>query len=537
MLFSSPEFITWFLPAAVIGFFLLSRSQVRQLAIAWLILASLFFYGWWRPDYVPLLLLSIVVNYGLGVRLAETKSRPLLILGIAANLLLLGYFKYTSFAVENVNVVFGTGFSVPQYLLPLGISFWTFQQIAFLVDAFGGVTREKRFLSYCLFVSFFPQLIAGPIVHHKEMLPQFDQPDAFKPKLDRITMGLTVFAIGLFKKVVIADNIGVYADRAFGAAADGKVLTIAEAWSGALMFTFQLYYDFSGYADMAIGLGLLFGVSLPINFDSPLKAASIIEFWQRFHMTLTRFLTAYVYNPVVLNLTRRRVAAGKGILRPNAPEIQPFLALVAVPTLFTMFLSGIWHGAGWQFITFGLLHGTYLVINHAWRFLRHVVGYKTSTMPSLTRPLGILVTFTGVVVANVFFRSESAGQAWSMLQSMAGLNGVEVPQAFHALLGWVNQLSPGAVTFRTSPILLLNQIYWVPLLIVVTWLLPNARQWVGGVGLEHIRSADRPERGPGTGLLVWRPSVANGIFVGVLLYFAATQVLSKPPNQFIYFDF
>ncbi len=537
MLFSSPEFITWFLPAAVCGFFVISRWQVKQLAIAWLVLASLFFYGWWRPDYVPLLLASIIVNYGLGVRLAETRSQPLLILGIAGNLLLLGYFKYTSFALDNVNAVFGSDFSTLRLLLPLGISFWTFQQIAFLVDAYGGVTRERRFLNYCLFVSFFPQLIAGPIVHHKEMLPQFDQPDAFRPNLDKIIAGLTVFVMGLFKKVVIADNIGVYADRAFDAAADGKVLTIAEAWSGSVMFAFQLYFDFSGYADMAIGIGLLFGIALPINFDSPFKAASIIEFWQRFHMTLTRFLTAYVYNPVVLNLTRRRVASGKGILRPNAPEIRPFIALVAIPTLFTMFLSGIWHGAGWQFIIFGVLHGAYLVINHAWRFLRHVVGYKTSPMPWLTRPVGILVTFAAVVIANIFFRSESAGQGWSMLVSFFGLNGLVVPRAFSSVLGWINELSPGTITFRTSSVLLIEQIYWVPLLLVVTWFLPNTQRWVAGVGLDHGRSAERPESAIGTGRLLWRPSVAHGIFVGGVLYFAVIEVISNPPNQFIYFDF
>ena len=371
MLFNSYEFILLFLPITLLGFCLASRLGGQRSPIFWLVTVSFFFYGWWNPPYLLLLLLSVGVNYILGQALNqahldenEKRGKFLLIAGTIFNLGLIGYYKYFNFFVNNVNTLAGTEFNIAQIVLPLGISFYTFQQISYLTDSLEGETRHYRFLDYCLFVSFFPQLIAGPIVSHSEMMPQFSKQSKFGLNQEDIAIGLSIFSMGLFKKVILADQIALYSTPVFNAASQGVSLSMPEAWMGALAYTMQIYFDFSGYSDMAIGAARLFGIKLPINFNSPYKAINIVDFWGRWHITLTRFLTRYLYNPIALNFSRRRMQQGKSLIKRGVGTCGAFVELIAAPTVITMFLAGFWHGAGWQYIVFGFLHGSYLTINH-----------------------------------------------------------------------------------------------------------------------------------------------------------------------------
>ncbi|MFQ5488405.1 MAG: MBOAT family O-acyltransferase, partial [Gammaproteobacteria bacterium] len=338
MLFHSYGFIFLFLPLTLLGFFLLGRYGLLRWALAWLVLASLTFYGWWNVEYLFLLLASIVVNYLLGRALAPSQrttasARVLLAIGIGLNLALLAYFKYAAFIVGNFNQLLGSDYRVHEIVLPLAISFFTFQQIAYLVDAYYGRAQEYSFLNYSLFVSFFPQLIAGPIVHHREMMPQFEGRRIFRFSYEDMDVGLLIFCIGLFKKVLLADGMAQFSEPVFAAAAGGLELSFFEAWGGALAYTLQIYFDFSAYSDMAIGLAWMFGIRLPLNFASPYKAINIIEFWRRWHMTLSRFLRDYLYIPLGGNRKGRE---------------RRHLNIMA-----TMLLGGLWHGAAWTFVVWG----------------------------------------------------------------------------------------------------------------------------------------------------------------------------------------
>jgi alginate O-acetyltransferase complex protein AlgI len=333
MLFNSYTFIFIFLPITLLVFFSIGGKGHHRIAIAWLVAASLFFYGWWNPAYLSLILGSILFNYAVGVALSNLQAQSsashltkkiILSFGILVNLFLLAYFKYANFFVDNLNSLSGSNFHLQTIILPLAISFFTFQQITYLVDAYKGETREYNFLHYCLFVTFFPQLIAGPIVHHREMLPQFVKNTIYKFNHQHLAIGLTIFFIGLFKKVVLADGVAVYATPVFEAAEQGVMLTFFEAWAGALAYTFQLYFDFSGYSDMAIGIARMFGIRLPLNFNSPYKSVNIIEFWRRWHITLSRFLRDYLYIPLGGNR--------KGKFRRY------------INLMITMLLGGLWHG-------------------------------------------------------------------------------------------------------------------------------------------------------------------------------------------------
>jgi len=302
MLFNSYIFIFAFLPITFSIYFILAKYKSGEMAISFLVVASLFFYGWWNPIYLALIMLSISVNYFIGEAIVRSRTisknrhtKFLFISGLIFNLGLLAYFKYANFIIENINLVFGFTSQINKIILPLAISFFSFQQVAYLVDTYKGITKEFKFTHYVLFVTFFPQLIAGPIVHHKEMLPQFMKLDNMKPKLDNIVIGVNIFALGLFKKVVLADGIAQYSSPVFNAALTGEPMSLFVAWGGALAYTFQLYFDFSGYSDMAIGITRMFGIRLPLNFFSPYKSLSIIEFWRRWHITLSRFLRDYVY--------------------------------------------------------------------------------------------------------------------------------------------------------------------------------------------------------------------------------------------------
>jgi alginate O-acetyltransferase complex protein AlgI len=530
VLFNSAVFIAGFLPAVLIGFLLLAGTGRPRMAAVWLTVSSLVFYGWWNPRYVPLLVGSIVFNYLLGGHLLRRPSRAVLVFGIAANLLLLGYYKYTGFLVNTLGQAFGLNWTMTGIVLPLAISFFTFQQIAYLTDAHDGAVVEHDFLNYCLFITFFPHLIAGPITHHREMLSQFRDLGTFRPRLDNIAIGITLFLLGLFKKVIFADALGEKASPIFAVAAAGVTPSLPDAWTGALTYALQIYFDFSGYTDMAIGLGLLFGISLPPNFDSPYKARNIIEFWSRWHMTLTRFLTAYIYNPIVLRVTRARVAAGKPQPRRGKMSTGTFFALVAYPTMLTMFISGVWHGAGWQFVVFGLLHGFYLVVAHGWRAFKARQGWKLDSDVAWHRAAAVLLTFLCVVVAMVFFRAANVSAAMAMLAGMAGLNGATVDPSLTLL--------PGVPTFlqRIGQILR-SDFTLIAALLAFVWALPNTQQW-----MRHYRTALnwRPQehwldrRVPFT---TWRPVPAFGAAVGVFGFFALARAFSAAPTEFLYFQF
>ncbi len=368
MLFNSLVFVLGFLPAVVIGFALLARRGTPGQAMLFLVGASLLFYAAWNPPYLFLLVGSVAFNYGLGQRLRARPSRWVLGFGIAANLGAIGYFKYANFFLDNVNALTGGGLEIGTIVLPLAISFFTFQQIAYLIEAHRGDIAEHDFLSYALFVTFFPQLIAGPIVRFNEVVPQFAAERFGRLGSRDLALGATLFVIGLGKKVLLADSLARAASPVFQAAELGLPVAPVEAWTAALAYSFQLYFDFSGYSDMAIGLACLFGIRLPWNFASPYKATSVIEFWRRWHMTLSRFLRDYLYIPLGGNR--------KGPARRT------------VNLMIVMLLGGLWHGAGWSFVIWGGLHGLYLCVNSAWRAGLSALGRGGEAGP-LGRLLGL----------------------------------------------------------------------------------------------------------------------------------------------------
>ena len=541
MLFNSSAFILYFLPICLVGFFALGLSGRPRLALAWLTAMSFVFYGWWNLWSVPLLAGSIVFNFYVGRVLAANPSRLLFIGGVAANVLLLGFFKYTGFVGTTVSDLLDLGWHVPEIALPLAISFFTFQQIAFLADSYDGVAEEPKLLNYSLFITFFPHLIAGPITHHKEMIPQFDEPAIFRPRVDLFSLGLTVFFVGLFKKVVIADGVALYARPVFEAAALGVEPSLLEAWGGALAYAMQMYFDFSGYSDMAIGLGLLFGISLPLNFNSPYKAPSIIEFWQCWHMTLTRFLTAYIYNPIVLALTRRRLALKKSVLRPGRTDLSAFVMLLAVPTLVTMFISGFWHGAGWQFIAFGLLHGVFLTVNHGWRMLKARGGWSVPGPEPLRHAASVLLTFVCATLALVFFRAADLPAALRIVGGMIGANGFVLPQDVMNVAAGRAIVQAFDLRAAELDLFWVREILWLTLLFGIVWFMPNVAQW-----MRHYQTALAPKLKTiwydrkalaDTPLAVWHPSVACGLIVGAIGVMALLRTFSSAPTEFLYFQF
>jgi D-alanyl-lipoteichoic acid acyltransferase DltB (MBOAT superfamily) len=397
VLFNSYVFIFAFLPIVLAGYALLRGAAKPLWPIAWLVLASLVYYAWWRAEFLLLLLFSVGVNFGFGKLMIEgglsrPRSRIVLTTGIIFNLCLLGYFKYAGFLVANVDHLLGMHWAIPSIVLPIGISFITFQKIAFLVDAHRGLVRNFTLLNYTFFVTFFPQLIAGPITHHSEIMPQIG-PSRRRNLAADLAVGFSIFVVGLFKKVVIADSLAIYADAGYATVKAGHPLDAASAWITVLCYSFQLYYDFSGYSDMAVGLARMFGFRLPVNFYSPYKSASVIDFWRRWHITLSRFLRDYLYIPLGGN---RR-----------GPARQYFnLAIV-------MLLGGLWHGANWTFVLWGGVHALLLGVNHAWRVL------SLSRAPALKRrpaeAIAVFITFMAVTLAWVLFRSETLADAGTML--------------------------------------------------------------------------------------------------------------------------
>jgi alginate O-acetyltransferase complex protein AlgI len=409
MLFNSEIFIFIFLPVAFVGFYILGKHCDSVNYSKWyLVIASLFFYGWWNIDYVPFLIISVAINFYLGnaTRLARKNKQLLLIIGIVINLSFLGYFKYFNFFIDNLNILFKGDYFVENIILPLAISFYTFQQIGYLLDSYKGKTRQESFLNYSLFVVFFPQLIAGPIVIYREIFPQFKKSTFGKFKNTDLIVGLTIFFIGLFKKVVIADNLSDFSTPVFTIAEAGGELDFLLAWQGAFSYTFQLYFDFSGYSDMAIGLGRMFGLKLPMNFYSPFKSTSIIDFWRRWHATLGRFIATDLFIPLSAKYTR--IAISK-----RYKTLAYFLVASVLPTMVTFVLVGLWHGAGWTFIFFGFMHGIYMIVNYAWRNLQ--AAKRKNYLPPF---LSWSITFICIIVSFVIFRADSLESGFVVLKYM-----------------------------------------------------------------------------------------------------------------------
>jgi alginate O-acetyltransferase complex protein AlgI len=539
MLFNSLRFLFVFLPVTMLGFHLLGRYG-RRPVIAWLAGMSVVFYAAWNKVYVLFLLGSILVNYIVAYAIGvapegSARRKRLLTLGIALNLLALFYFKYLYKLLLTVNALHLVNLNPHPVLLPLGISFFTFTQISYLVDLAQGQAERQDFLSYLLFVTFFPHLIAGPILHHKEMMPQFgrtplagqpsgqelDQPVAVPPRRfalnpEDVSLGVTWFLMGLAKKVLIADKLAPTADVAFRNAGS---LSAANAWTGLIVYSMQLYFDFSGYSDMALGLARIFSIRFPLNFDSPYKATSVTEYWQRWHMTLTRYITLYLYNPVLLSVQRHRLAKGKTTSRKSLATFGGFTSMVAYPTMFTMLFTGIWHGAGLQFVVFGLIHGVYLTANQAWRHFRQ----RAHNAPAPPKPVGFtrLAMMAGVYLqvsfALIFFRSESMASAFALLTDMFGRNGA----------GRLEEILAGALAFVLFPIV---------------WFLPNTQQILGqetgpgGIaispGTANVNHAPAPTLFPG---LRWRPNVGWAVVMAALFFTVLANLDSS--TSFLYFQF
>ena len=401
MLFSSQVFILLFLPVVVTAYYAVADRRSPRLAL--LLVSSLIFYGWWDIRFVPLLPVTIVVNWLAAHAFAAFGRRSIIIGGVTFNLALIGFFKYTNFFAESALTFAGVEFQPLNIILPLGISFFTFQQISYLVDLKRDEAPTYGLLEYACFVCFFPQLIAGPIVRHNELIPQFGAHPIRTDAVERIARGLVLFILGLVKKVFFADELAPIADAGFALAGAATVPGAEAAWQGALAYSLQLYFDFSAYSDMAMGLGALFGFDLPLNFDSPYRATSIREFWRRWHMTLTRFLRDYVYIPL-------------GGSRQSA-------ARTYVVALFTMLLCGLWHGAGWTFIAWGGLHGVAVCCNRIW------MGTDWHLPPFA----GWAITMLFVVVGWVLFRAKDFGVASELITAMFGGGGDAVPDQD----GWI----------------------------------------------------------------------------------------------------
>jgi alginate O-acetyltransferase complex protein AlgI len=540
MLFNSYPFLFGFLPVVLVGFYVLG-AQRREWALAWLTAASLFFYAWWRPINVLLIAPSILINYGLARALERTRetqpaqARAILIVGIVFNLCFLGYFKYLNFFESSLNDAFGAGFVLTQLILPLGISFITFQKIAFLVDVQGGRVDKFSLADYGLFVLFFPQLIAGPIVHYREMMPQFRAaPCRYDP--ENVAVGLNLFFFGLAKKLLLADPLSTLVAPLYKQAAAGTPQSATEAWIAALGFTLQIYFDFSGYTDMALGLARFFGIKLPLNFNSPLKATNIVDFWLRWHVSLTRFLTAYIYNPLTLTLTRRRMAQGKPIFGGRNTSIGAFLTLLAMPTVLTMFVSGMWHGAGYTYILWGLLHGIYLCINHAWRLVRPRIWSNARVYNRRAAPFGFVLTFISVVAAMVLFRAPTASAAVVLWKGMVGVYGVTLPQAVFARLGSIAGFlaSIGVRPAWTSGSILMAATIRIAVLLAIALLMPNTLQMLAAfepaLGVKPGKTSSRLER-----LLTWRPS--RGWAVGLACVALAGILSLGELSEFLYWQF
>lgn len=524
MLFNSLIFLFGFLPVAVLGYYAVAALRLEWLRLPFVIVMSLVFYGYWTPQYVILLLISTVGNYALGLLVARARTtveaggrnrvlRWLVGGGIVANLAALGYYKYANFFVDNIDWLFGTDTGLERILLPLAISFYTFQQISYVIEVGRGTIRPGGFVPYAAFVIFFPQLIAGPIVHFRELVPQLSA----RVRLDRmgqnILIGLVIFGIGLTKKTVFADTAALYATPVFDLAAAGAAVNAGAAWGASLAYTLQVYFDFSGYSDMAIGLARMFGVLLPINFHSPLRAGSITGLWQKWHITLGRFVRSYVMQPIATPLARW--SAGRGHDRRTAHRYS-----VLLPMFLAMVVIGVWHGAGWNFALFGALHGFFMVINEVWTFRRR--QRKAAPLPGwltgvVDRGGGHVLTVVAFVFAVVPFRAETEAATGRMYAAMAGFGGGGDPVALLWPLGLA-----GFVVVAAGGL-------------AIVFLLPNTQQIMRRIhpALDWAlwQDSDTPPV-----RFIWRPTPVMMALGGVVLALGVVFIL-RGSTEFIYFNF
>ncbi|MBH5319411.1 MBOAT family protein [Paenibacillus sp. GSMTC-2017] len=492
MLFNSTEFIFIFLPIAFAGYFLLATATHTILPKIWLVACSLFFYSFWNHGYLALIFISMSINFILGHFLILHKRKALITIGIIFNLGLLGYYKYLDFMVANINFLFSTELPLLNIILPLAISFFTFQQVSYLVDCYKGKIDKYSFVDYILFITFFPQLIAGPIVYHHEIMPQFYRSNRIKINVDNISLGIFIFAIGLFKKVILADNLSL-------TVSDGMhhldSITFFDAWTVILSYTFQLYFDFSGYSDMAIGIALLFNIKLPINFNSPYKSTNFQDLASRWHITLSRFLNDYVFNPMSRLLSKT--------IYSNLPIKLSTNIKTSFNLILLFLLSGIWHGAGWNYIIWGLLFGTGIVSYRTWK--KNKLNIKLPTILSWG------ITFIYINIMLVFFRLEEVNQAVLLLKAMFGLNGFILPEQLSPLL---NFFTAFGFSFEATP---LKDKYRAIGLIIISFI----------IVLGFKNSSEK--------LDTFKPTLLNALFIVVLLIYSIISLTKA--TEFLYFNF
>jgi len=509
MLFNSGTFLFAFLPLAMLGFALAFRWRGLEAAWTWLAAASVFFYGWWNPVHVPLLLASVTLNYLLARRLSllgSQSSHWLLVAGVVINLGLLGWFKYWHFFASNVAACFGQEWHGQPLELPLGISFFTFHQLTYLLHCRADRDQNTSFRHYLLYVTFFPQLIAGPIVRPHEMLPQLQQPRKRVFPWSDLSVGFTLLSFGLFKKMVVADSVAVWVAPVFDHVYDVGHVAMLDAWVAVMAYTLQLYFDFSGYSDMALGLARMFGVDLPANFFSPYKACSIVDFWRRWHITLSSFLRDYLYIPLG--------GSRKGPVRRS------------VNLLLVMFIGGLWHGAGWTFALWGLWHGGCLLINH----LSTQVGLMQH-LPRLTgKVLSWSLTFLAVILGWTLFRAPDLASAVSIAQSLFGYNGIQLPP------GWLEKLpllAQVGITAHSDWQIFAGpaQLLTLAALLMAAVALPNT--------LQITRAVFTPPNQPGLPdektACLWQPTARWAILTGAALTISLLHL--GRISEFLYFQF
>ena len=507
MIFNSIEFIAVFLPLAFAGFLLAARIGGRETLPTYVAAVSILFYGQFSVTLAMILCASILFNYAAGAAILRARANGtgaggILAGAVVANIVALGYFKYTNFLIQIANDLGGAGLDHVSIILPVGISFYTFVQIGYLVDCFGGQVAERPSLArYATFAAFFPAVTAGPLVLSREMLGQMNEWTAFEPR--RIGVGVAVFAAGLFKKVVLADAIAPFSDAGFDGVAAGMAIEAATAWAASLAYALQLYFDFSGYSDMAIGLGLVFGLRLPLNFNSPFKATSISEFWRRWHMTMTRFFTTYLYTPLAVRGMRRIMGknAGSGAA---ASRFERYALTAGGPVLFTFIVAGIWHGAGWTFVVYGLIHGIALAVNHGWREFK---------MPAVSPLFGWLLTMGVVVSGLVVFRAPDLGTAIAIWTEM-----------------WTFGML-GEATGETVRIDLISAGAFILVLGTIVLLMPNTQQLTGS---DRVSSDDVPTASLPVGMR-WSPSPTWAVVAGLVLVVGIGKLGAD--SSFLYYQF
>ncbi len=505
MAFSSFQFILIFLPLCYAGFLLVHRLCGWPGVFPYLALASLVFYAQFSPLLAVILAASVILNFLIGRFIVEIQEQRnaaswVTAFGVIANLTALGYFKYTNFFIDIANQVSGAGYSHLDLIMPVGVSFYTFIQIGFLLEAYNGQVGKISFSRYALFAAFFPCVTAGPLILQREMFQQMEEKKGPAFSSVAVAVGLTLFGIGVFKKVILADSIAPFADAAFDGVAGGAAIGMAEAWVGSLCYSLQLYFDFSGYSDMAIGLGFLFGIKLPLNFNSPFKATSISDFWRRWHMTMTRFFTTYLYTPSAMKTTRKAVQL-------KYSPWKRFLHASAIPITYTFIVAGIWHGAGWTFVIYGLIHGLALAVNHGWREFK---------MPNLGPHFGWLLTMLVVICGLVVFRSPDLTVASTMLASMWGLGGYFT--------------NPDTV--RWVAIDMIWPLIMIGIYSIIVLNFPNSQEILRS---QWVSCDPAPEETGSKSIWRWQPTVGWAAAAGLLLVIAFTSLGNS--SNFLYYQF